>query len=287
MDNDKFMVVGVDGSPEAKSALNWADAGVSRYGPIQPVIAWGYPWWVVTPTPRTIPVESMDSEWGAEASRVAEEALEEIEPSHRRETLVLHGTPGPALVDAGRDASLLVVGTRRRSRIANSLLGSVSFHCVNHATVPVAVVPPDWRDRPDQNRVVVGIDGSENSQRALEWALTNTQPDSTIDVVFAWDPDSVVTAAVAALAREQLHNDARRQSEDLVAAATSKVAIANRRVEIHTPAGDPRSALQEAATNADLLVLGARGHQRVAYILLGSVATALVNHPELPTVVIR
>ena len=42
-----------------------------------------------------------------------------------------------------------------------------------------------------------------------------------------------------------------------------------------------------AAAEADLLVLGARGHEGVAHLLLGSVTTGLVHQPVIPTVVVR
>ena len=51
--------------------------------------------------------------------------------------------PARALLDAAAWARLLVVGRRGRGGFSGMLLGSVSQHCVRHATAPVMVVPPD------------------------------------------------------------------------------------------------------------------------------------------------
>ena len=50
--------------------------------------------------------------------------------------------------------------------------------------------------------------------------------------------------------------------------------------------GDPRIVLRDLASTADLLVIGARGHRGVAYLLLGSTTTSLLHHPVSPTVVV-
>jgi len=61
----------------------------------------------------------------------------------------------------------------------------------------------------------------------------------------------------------------------------------DREVETMALRGDPRSLLRAASADADMLVVGAQGHQGVAHLLLGSVSTALVHQPVVPTVVVR
>lgn len=57
-------------------------------------------------------------------------------------TRVLHGHPAQVLLDAAGGTQLLVVGSRGHGAFAGMLLGSVSQHCVQHASCPVVVVPP-------------------------------------------------------------------------------------------------------------------------------------------------
>jgi nucleotide-binding universal stress UspA family protein len=57
-------------------------------------------------------------------------------------------------------------------------------------------------------------------------------------------------------------------------------------VETHIGQGDPRIVLRDLAATADLLVIGARGHRGVSYLLLGSTTTSLLHHPLSPTVVV-
>jgi nucleotide-binding universal stress UspA family protein len=98
--------------------------------------------------------------------------------------LLVQGPPGPALLEAGRRADALVVGTRGLGGIDRLLLGSVSTYCINHARGPVVVVPassgesagdrggPQLSESVADGAIVVGIDGSEGSQVALRWALS-------------------------------------------------------------------------------------------------------------------
>jgi nucleotide-binding universal stress UspA family protein len=59
------------------------------------------------------------------------------------ETSVIEGQPAPVLLDAASDADLLVVGSHGHGRFAGMLMGSVSTHCVEHASCPVVVVRGD------------------------------------------------------------------------------------------------------------------------------------------------
>ena len=58
----------------------------------------------------------------------------------RVQAQVIRGSAAAVLLEASRDADLLVVGNRGRGAFAELLLGSVSEHCVRHAPCPVVVV---------------------------------------------------------------------------------------------------------------------------------------------------
>jgi nucleotide-binding universal stress UspA family protein len=91
-----------------------------------------------------------DYDPAADMQRAVDRSLHAIQ--HRHHTLratgqVIEGSPGPALVDACRDADLLVVGSRGHGEFMDILLGSVGMHCATHAHCPVLVYRSD-REKP-------------------------------------------------------------------------------------------------------------------------------------------
>lgn len=286
-DNSGYMVVGLDGSAGSARALRWAQAHVEALGPIQPVVTWQYPWWAMSPTAPGTPLPPSDSEFHDEAERTLNQMLQRVPPADLRNPLVAHGPAGQTLVDVADDASLIVVGSRGRSAVAAGVLGSVGLHCVNHATVPVAVVPADAPVESRFASVVVGVDGSDHAVDALAWVLRHATAETDVEVVYAWNPESATVAGVASVAREELGDQALALANETVDKARSAAGDSELGVEVTTPIGDPRAVLRDAAADADLLVVGARGRQRVAYLLLGSVATALAHHPPTTTIVVR
>jgi nucleotide-binding universal stress UspA family protein len=310
-DHNGYMVVGLDGSPGSARALAWADAHVDRFGPIVPVATWQYPWWALAPRAPATLVPPDASEFHQESTRVADQMVADLDPTHLLEPIVTYSEAGPALVTFGSGASLIVVGTRGRGALVRSLLGSVSSYCVTHSRTPVAVIPSDAALDDGAGRVVVGIDGSDNSVAALTWALANTPDDAVVEAVLAWDPgtaalgapgvevasslvgDNDLAEAAAVILDRVLGTVGVEPSDDGEAGAGSadgggqRGSAAGRRVRRVVERGDPRQVLLTAAEGADLLVVGARGRQHLAYLLLGSVASALVHHAVVPTVVVR
>lgn len=132
-------------------------------------------------------------------------------------------------------------------------------------------------------RVVVGVDGSENSLAALRWALANSAPDDDIVAITAWDIPTVTGVEGAMASIEGLADNAAR----ILAETVAQVA----------PDGDPRlttavyeghsgQVLIDHSANADLMVVGARGHGGFISLLVGSVATYAVHHARCPLVVV-
>ena len=136
------VVVGVDGSGPSDAALTWAiDEARSRHADLAIVHAWSYPYTAdvagmaasVAEDPALL--ASAQSVLDDAAARAAGACLPSVTTS------LVHGTPARVLLQAARDADLLVVGTRGRGGFAGLLLGSVSEQCVHHAPCPVVVVP--------------------------------------------------------------------------------------------------------------------------------------------------
>lgn len=139
------VVVGLDGSPAAMSALDFAFQAASRSGSrLIAVHAWDVPSYdliVVPDGPVPLPL----SDVADDEVRLAAEALAGFRdeyPDVTVEERLVRAPAVQALVDASAEASLLVVGTHGRSPALGALLGSVSHGVLHKASIPVAVVPP-------------------------------------------------------------------------------------------------------------------------------------------------
>lgn len=137
-------------------------------------------------------------------------------------------------------------------------------------------------------KIVVGVDGSEASLDALRWALDEGRlRAATVEVVLAWYSSAVTgLASVGAFpARELVEQSARTQLDEIEATAgladLTDPVVHTRLVESHAA-----PALLEAAADADLLVVGSRGHGAFSGMLLGSVSQHCVTHAPCPVVVV-
>lgn len=137
------IVVGVDGSAAAESAVGFAFAEADlRRRPLIVVHAWSRPGPHAPGSASPVDLDSASVRAGAErlvseASVGWTEKFPDVEVQH----LLVHGHPRRVLTDGGDGASLLVVGTRGRTVRPVLGLGSVSRHLLHYAPCPVAVVP--------------------------------------------------------------------------------------------------------------------------------------------------
>ena len=136
------IVVGVDGSEPSIRALQWAARQATwSDATLEVVTAWTFP---EHPAPLGLEIhvpwpDELIAQARVKLDEVIGDALPDMDPQgiHAR---VIRGSAVPVLLDAARDAELLVVGSRGRGAMAELLLGSVSEHCVRHAGCPVVVV---------------------------------------------------------------------------------------------------------------------------------------------------
>jgi nucleotide-binding universal stress UspA family protein len=165
------IVVGVDGSPSGSEAVAWAAVQAAHdHRPLVLVCAYHLDsmYWLGS---AGIDDGAMIGEMRAEASRLldAEKASAlEIAPELEVHEVLYRSDARAALIEAARTASMVVLGSRGRGRMASLLLGSVGVAVVNHATCPVVVRRRDG-DRP-RHGVLVGTDLTDASRPALEYA---------------------------------------------------------------------------------------------------------------------
>jgi nucleotide-binding universal stress UspA family protein len=283
------IVVGVDGSRASHQALRWAAAEAGRRGAALDVVhAW------MTPYPLNPPDYFTDpAPFQARGAEVLERALASLTlpepaPTEVRPVLVQE-YPSTALLQAAEGAALLVVGSRGRGGFSGLLLGSVSQNCVQHAPCPVAVIPPGWAGE-EHGRVVVGVDGSDESYGALHWAITTAAGrHAELEVVHAYDYVQVMMPMGIApgVDRELLEKASRTLLEEMVEPAVGAAAARPRSVQLTPVHTGPARALLETAIGADLLVVGSRGRGGVKGLLLGSVSQQCLHHAPCPIVVVR
>ena len=134
------IIVGVDGSKGGTEALAWAVSEARlRSSEIHAVYVWTYPYYGAPPlVPPLVDLEGI----AAQAKALLNDAVADVPADGV--TIHAHlfeGSAARCLLEAGRDAELIVVGTRGRGGFAGLLLGSVSQQVASHAHCPVVVVP--------------------------------------------------------------------------------------------------------------------------------------------------
>lgn len=137
-------------------------------------------------------------------------------------------------------------------------------------------------------RIVVGVDDSPEAAAALRWALDEARlRQASLEVVHSWLFPALgdVPGAAAETLTRDLEEGARRLVDEVVAGGIgSDPGIP---VERHVREGSAAAVLVDAASGADLLVLGSRGRGGFAGLLLGSVTQQCVHHAPCPVVVVR
>lgn len=276
------IVVGYDGSPDADLALRWAAetaSGPSEGALLEVVVV------------RTV-VDPLFGNFDAADDRLAERwqrrATHELGElgAGNSAVVVRKGGVVPELIDASRDAALLVVGSAGHALTSGTLLGSVSQHAARHATCPVVVVRQERSTK--ARRIVVGIDGSPESQRALRFACERASRtgESVVAVhgyflaALVTNPDggwSESTVGAVALAGRTVAEICARVAKDFPAVDIEPEAIPAR----------PGRALVDASAAASLVVVGSRGRGAFTELLLGSVSQHVLHHAQCSVAVVH
>jgi nucleotide-binding universal stress UspA family protein len=139
--------------------------------------------------------------------------------------------------------------------------------------------------------ITVGVDGSHNSHKALEWAMkeaTLQQAALTVLTVHEvaanhWTGSPMVMPDMDKPAEEKI----RQAAEEAVAKAAGELGNSPPpSVTVHAVSGFAAHELIEASKNSDLLVVGSRGGGGFARLMMGSISTKVVHHALCPVVVV-
>lgn len=290
--NAARIVVGVDGSAEAHHALAWArDEAVLRGATLHVVHAWSPP----APVSELAVMATQIDEKAYEraAQEVLEQACSSISADSPAtltvESEVVRGYPSSVLLEHAADADLLVVGSRGRGGFASLLLGSVSHQCVQHSSMPVAVIPAS-ASLPSANDVVVGVDGSQGARVALRWAVDEAAiRGARLSVVHAWSVPYAVPLGGLGLPPidpEEVSQQSQRLLHDLTDAALSDAPGKPADLELLSIEEPAARALLQRAEDVGMLVVGSRGSGGFVGLLLGSVSQQCLHHATCAVVVV-
>lgn len=139
--------------------------------------------------------------------------------------------------------------------------------------------------------IVVGVDGSDSSQKALRWAYDEAaHHGATITALACWHPPALpMSPPYGSAPPKGYASQPERDALDLLERYVADLDVREPVVDVHTAVeeGNPAEVLIERSKEADLVVVGSRGHGGFAGMLLGSVSQHLVAHAECPVTVVR
>ncbi|MER8045985.1 universal stress protein [Streptomyces sp. NPDC094032] len=265
----KLVVVGVDGSTMSLTAVEAAAAAAVRRGAELRVVH------------AEVPVKPRHSVPDPAARTLLQEAVacaREVEPGLVVTGAVVPGDVVHVLEAESRAADLIVVASRGMGGIVGLLLGSTPVSLAARSHCPVMTVREPHRESAGTGPVVLGVDGSPDSDKAVDVAFEEAaRRRSGLVVVHAWQPDKDPPGTPPEAA------------EQLLAQATAGRADTYPDVTVRRELTDapPREALLEASKGAQLLVVGARGRSGLAGLLLGSVSQAVMTHAHCPVITVR
>jgi len=211
-----------------------------------------------------------------------------VDPSLEVTTGIRDGYASQALVDASRAAALVVVGAMGHGVFSRASVGAVAMQVVTHARCPVLVVGHETAGgSPVNGRVVVGVDGSKPSLRALGVAFDEAlRTGGWLDVLHAWEAHS---ASDPTLSTSSDWSTYEANLEQIVEAAIAPRRAANPdvKVDYDVVRSEPVRALVDRTEGAALLVVGSRGSGGFSGLHVGSTALRLISRCHCPLLMTR
>lgn len=324
---DADIVVGVDGSDESFAALRWALREASLTGQrVNAVFGWTRSWELGAEPDSDEAWEHARVEMSRRLREWVDEACRGLDFDMDRLTLTsVRASGAAALLRLGDDAQRIVVGRRSLGPVARWFLGSTSASLVEASRTPVTVVrvpggeedtvadaiaaalssassapsgvasdgaagvsPRAAEASDDARPVVVGVDGSDTSRRALEFAARQARTHGvSLHVLFCWQLRDLGTVPGYENAVAPIEAGQRRAVEvldRLLAEADVPDGLEVRAHAFHIGAA---KGLSEASRHASHLVVGSRGLSGLDARFLGSVSKHVVNFAECTVTVVH
>ena len=277
------MIVGFDGSPASRAALEWAaQRAESRQVPLTLVHA-VHEYWMAPRSGNYAPVVTAARALLEGGARLCAE----LAPGVRVRTHTHSGDVVRALSELSQGAEMVVLGSDKSDPDSGELVGAVSQQVAVMSYSPVAVIPiPDGAQR---SGIVVGTDGSPEAVQAVDVAsreAERTGQELLILASCAIPASETWRERLRGEALRELVDEHRRILEDAAAGVAREHPAVRVRVVLETeePAAE---ALLRAASTAELLVVGSLGRGALTRLLLGSVSHKVLLNLRSPTLVTR
>ncbi|MDR7082838.1 nucleotide-binding universal stress UspA family protein [Arthrobacter ginsengisoli] len=280
---NKPIVVGINGSAGSEAALTWAVERASRDKlPVTAIHAVDDRW--MTPD---FQYHELIRQAGMELLQNAQASAREQTPDVTVDIELRHGSAGSVLREVSKEASLVVVGGHDKHWMDGGPLTDRALQIVSASEVPAAVIP---LKRGSAGRgVVVGVDGSEESLQAVEFAAAEadrTGEELTVVLAFRrparWVENQMPNSGLA----ESILEEDRIVLAESIAGLADKYPdlVVHKQLDTNT---EPAKALVEAGAEARLLVIGSHGRGGFSRMVLGSTAHAVLLNVPCPTIVTR
>ena len=272
------ILVGYDGSPGSEQALLWAAREAHWRGSIVTVChAWA---------PGYIPGPPGDDEASDWAQRAGERSLtrglrfaRNVMGPGGALPLLAAGPAARLLCEHSMDADMVVVGARGRGGLPGMQLGSVSQQVCAHARGRVVAVRGHWHPAAEYvpGPVVAGADGSAAANAAMAFAAEEAMLRAVpLQIVCALADAPGAFGGADRMQEAVDHDIAYLEKQHPELTILRQVTF-----------GQPRTALLDAAAEAQLIVVGNRGRGGVSGMLLGPVAQAMIHHAPCPVGVVH
>lgn len=286
---DGALIVGIAGGPLDETCLQWAAGAATRTKrPLHLLHAFDVVTTFSALEPTMIGAAALSE--STDEVTLVEALLEDVRS--RWPDLEITGSepvgrPERLLIEASDTAYAIVVGAPER-RGLERLLGRSSLSVAMHASCPVVIVPEGTRPQPE-GPVMVAVDGSEHSRRALERAFWVARVrNERLVVVTTWNTE-VVDGVVVTTPGTAAWNVVEDRHRGMVQVMVDKFAdeYADVEVEIRVLRGAASRVIIELSDEAGILVLGSRGRGGFRGMLLGSVTHKVIETATCPVLVVR
>lgn len=294
MTAENIVVVAVDGSEASQNAVRWAANTANKRGvPLRLAASYTMPQFLYAE--GMVPPQELFNELQSETMDMIEAArvvAHEVAPDIKIGYVIAEGSPIDMLLDMSSDVTMIVMGSRGLGGLSGMVMGSVSAAVVSHADCPVVVVRSDNHvtETNKYGPVVVGVDGSDVSQRATEFAFEEAQArGAKLVAIHTW-MDMQVQASLAGLAAAQQEWEIIEKEQTTLLKDRLQPLLErfpDVEVEMVITRDRPVRALEDCAHNAQLLVVGSHGRGGFRGMLLGSTSRALLQSAPCPMVVVR